>query len=139
MNIIIKEIFKRSYDPVTEAVYNYTILAQVECGKQIEIFDYQGYNLRRYIGKKIKCLLFTWIKEDPPGFLLKGVYIGKYEKNEDWTQPEGESNLSNYYAIQTSDGIFLINKRSVEKYNLKNGKKVIFYTDRIDLFSWLPI
>lgn len=46
-NVIIKEIFKRSYDSFTEAVYNYTILAKVESGKQIEIFDYQGYNLRK--------------------------------------------------------------------------------------------
>jgi len=139
MKVVIKEIFKGTYDPSTNQVYNYTIIAQVESEKEIKIFDLYGYDLQNYIGKEINCLLYPWIGKKLPGFVIEGEFIGRINLNQNWMKNNKDLDLDAYFGIKTIDGTFLVNTQDVKEFNLKKGEAVKFYADRVDLLSWHPI
>ena len=43
------------------AVFDYWMIAQLKSGIQIIIFDYDCYNLKNFIEKKIECLILAYL------------------------------------------------------------------------------
>lgn len=112
---------------------------ELKSGVKIDLFDFQKYDLRDYLNKEIECLIQPWITLEPPGFEINGKFIGKIKITSDWLKFDKNLDLDVYFGIKTLDGLYLIDIRDIEEFNLKVGSNVKFYADRIDLLSWRPI
>lgn len=141
MKVLLKEVKGGSVD--SSLVYiDYWILGRLENGVEIEIFDFEPFNLKKYENQLIDCLINAWIQEITSEidkqYDFIGEFIEDYEIPSIWLKrdPRLEYGKNNSESIETANGIFLTD--SGEFINdIENGQVVAFNVIRFDLICWL--
>ncbi len=148
MKVLIKEV-----NPGTEYqgnISDYWIIVQLDSGQNIELFDATPYDLRNKINQTLECLIiatFVEIFDEPDQInksLLTGKFLGKYVISDKWKNVfEGGNRIyklnSEWYAIYSDDGVFLVTFSNKDIKSLKEGDKVNLTVGRYDLVAWNPI
>jgi len=130
-------------------VYNYGIRGENKSGTEIAISDLDKLNLRKSVNKVVDCLILAFMAQDinsidesephdPYHPIIKGTYLGSYNIQEKWLKCNEKLILEGYHAVQTNDGIFIIDPDDLENKAIKKGDKIIFTVGSLDLLAWLP-
>ncbi|MFX1340713.1 MAG: hypothetical protein ACFFDK_19035 [Promethearchaeota archaeon] len=148
MKVLLKNVdIGSEYD---DKVYDYWIVGQLNSGKQIEIFDAAPFDLRKYESKTIECLIVATFVEvvynsdNVDEIIINGTFLGKYSLDDKWENiSEGGNKIyelvSEWYAIKTDDGIFLLTLSKKELNSMKEGDIIFLKVGRYDLLAWYPI
>ncbi|MHA2127887.1 MAG: hypothetical protein ACW99E_21500 [Promethearchaeota archaeon] len=116
----------------------YWVLAETENGLEMEIFDLNGFDLRKYKNKYVDCLIMATAgdMEDVPQFTISGRFIQNYSLPSKW---KGMGDLGFHAsAVKTDYGVFLVESNDL-RFKGKDGKIVEFNGFRLDLFYYIPI
>lgn len=141
MRVFLKEVMGSSVG--TNLVFiDYWILGRLENGDEIEIFDFEPFNLKKFENQSLDCLIYAWIQEITSEidkqYSFIGEFIEDYEIPSVWLRrdPKLESVKNEYNAIETTAGIFLTDSDEFNN-DIKDGQAVNFNVVRFDLISWL--
>jgi len=138
MNIHVKNVeIGAEYQSV---IYDFWIVALLENGESIKIFDCVPFDIRKYLGKTIKVVLSA-------GFLknisctsnferqVYGEFLGEY-KIPDWsTNHRQDEDRTRWLGIKTNNGIFLLNPSEFENLKMSIGDRLAFDVGRFDLIA----
>ena len=152
MKILLKKVGISTYNPETKEISNFWMICNLQNGKEIEIFDNVPYDLRNFEKKEIDGLIFMSLSSNPIDdsmmsdsntIIFKGVYIGKYIIPVKWKIPEyiklKYNHIIEFHAIETENGIFIINPSRLKYYSIKEGNEFMFRANSFELWAWQPI
>ena len=141
MKVLLKEVKGGTVGSKLRYI-DYWILGRLDNGIEIEIFDLEPFNLKKYENQTVDCLLFAWIQdittENNDQYEFTGKYLGEYEIPSIWIKrnPLLEYGKNNYEAIEVATGIFLTDASEFNN-DIENGQEVAFNVIRFDLKCWL--
>jgi hypothetical protein len=141
MKVLIKKVGKGPAD----MPYDYWILGQLESGKEIEIRDYDDFNLRDNTNQWIDCLLIAnnlvilnSFTSSP--FIFEGKFLGRYPLPPKWENHRKNLINEDFYAIKIPDGIFIGLYKTFEKMSkgmsIEKGKNIIVKILSFGLVAW---
>lgn len=142
MKLLVKNISPEEGDDTYES----WIYIQLENKVQLEVYNPLFFDLQNFIGKRIEGLIEINIlrnvnkiplKSKYP--LIEGKYITNYEIPPKWLKSNKDLPSFNYDAIETSDGIFLVAHKRIEKENIIKNEFISLYAVKFVLVAWLPI
>ena len=131
-------------------ISDYWISGILENGKEIEIFDFIPYDLRKYVNMKVECLIIPLIADintsikDIKDTNLIGTYLGKYTIPSKWKKKRRSWYFKlilkkELVAIKTYDGVFIISSDYIKNFNIKKGDELYLKVGRYDLVAWHQI
>ncbi len=137
MRIAIKVIDENNaYGVVVES----WIKCQLPSGREIEIFDYQYFNLKQYEGMIVDCLVllkehevFLEGESDDPE-VLWGTYTTEFDYSEDF--PKTYERLTERSGLITKDSTFLVRQKRLEKKGVKNRDRIGVNVGGYVLLDW---
>ncbi|MFX0070931.1 MAG: hypothetical protein ACFFAO_07565 [Candidatus Hermodarchaeota archaeon] len=141
MKVLLKEVKGGTVGSKLRYI-DYWILGRLENGDEIEIFDFEPFNLKKFENHKVYCLIYAWIQEitseTDKQYNFIGEFIEDYEIPSIWLRrdPKLEAVKNEYNAIRTAAGIFLTDSDEFDN-DIKDGQAVIFNVVRFDLICWL--
>jgi hypothetical protein len=132
---------------------DYWIIAQLENGMIIELFDYKCFAREIEVNSTIDCLILAFYadivnvgnsskKYDRARPILTGKFIGDYTIPEEWVNLMRKSifpgRTTQYPAVKTENGLILLYfwKKPLD---LHIGEVITFNEGRLDLLAWKPI
>jgi len=113
---------------------------------QLEVYNPLFFDLHNFIGKRIEGLIEinilrnvnkTHLENKYP--LIEGKYITNYEIPPKWLKFNIDLPSFKYEAIQTSDGIFLVAPKRIEKENIIKDEFISLFAVKFVLVAWLPV
>jgi hypothetical protein len=127
-------------------IYDYGIKGKTESGMELRISDWKKFNLKKYEGKIVNCLILAFMAQDinniekdqshdPFHPVLEGTYLGSYKIPEKWREINEDLLLDPYHAVETVDGLLIIDP---DELNAEKDEKIVFTVGRLDLKSYIP-
>lgn len=150
MKVLIKNVEICAYDDYTDNIHDYWIIGELQNKFKIKIYDGYCYDLRQYQDHIVDCLIDIEIirslhkqekinnnniKEE----YITGGFLKNYQLSSDWINLNQNLENSNYNALETEAGIFLLNPSECKNIELKDGDLVIIDVIRYNLIAWHPI
>lgn len=143
MQFLVKNVKVYARDPYSNKIYQYLVEGQLKSGLQIELFDFKRFNLTAYKDQQVKVLVFAMIEINTISSefkRIKGKFIKDCPTNvvREWLKYKPNLDLKYYSALQTQDGIFLIDRINPDHYSMDYDGNLIVDIVRFDLFAWHP-
>lgn len=142
MRLLVKNISPEEGDDTYES----WIYAQLESNLQIEIYNPLFFDLHNFISKNIGGLIeinilrnVNKIHVESKHTLIEGKYLTNYEIPPKWLKINNKLPSFNYEGIETSDGIFLVAPKRIEKENIIKDEYISLYAVKFVLIAWLPV
>jgi hypothetical protein len=140
MKLKILDVKKGSHTGGPNGTINWVfdVTARTENGLEMEIFDLNGFDIRKYKNKYGDCLIMATAGdiEDVPQFIISGRFIQNYSLPSKWKKM-GDLGFHES-AVKTNYGDFLVESNDL-RFKGKDGKIVEFNGFRLDLFYYIPI
>ncbi|KKM85302.1 hypothetical protein LCGC14_1290450 [marine sediment metagenome] len=143
-----KALIKKVEEGPSDMPYDYWILGQLKSGIEIEIRDYDNFDLRDNTNQWIDCLLIANNLVILSSFtssphIFEGKFLGRYPLPPKWENHRKNLIDEDFYAIKILDGIIIGLYKTFEKMSkgmsIEKGKNIIVKILSFGLVAWKPL
>ncbi len=150
MKVLINDVEIGAYDDYSDIIHDFWIIGELLNKFKIRIYDGYCYDLRQYKDHFVECLIDIEIirslhiqeritKKLTGRESISGKFLKNYKLFSEWINLNKNLTNSNYDALETETGIFLLNPSEYKNLELKDGDWITIDVIRYDLLAWHPI